>query len=568
MNKIFHKIICLAVMLMACDATLASVTIPYSEATGDCTWSITQEGQDIVLTISPNNASQVCYMGNWPEASTPVYDTFKDVPWYKKGYADYITKVVVEKNARFITCAHAFAKCSKLKQFSIDSEGTVGVTNMNSMFWGCSSLLDSQVNGHLNFDTSSVTDMTSLFNGCTQLNNVNISGLNTTSVNSMAQMFAYCFGLQSFVWPETEALKTNNVTSVAYMFYNCTSLTTLDMRNFDFTNLNDCTNALYHDKAYHSTLTSVYMPGLPTSYADKSQKNINTFLLSKIEGVTCAIYFPTGSKSDFTNTSVMTALNIGTTNYPYTLGQYVLAGDITDNYTTIDPDYTSGKSTTAWNFAAGEVRYFRKLTNNWGTVVLPYDIDKGNDNDNVSGCTFFYPSKIEDNDLVISRKQIEPEANKPCILHNSSASVSSPVELQFVNKDAYTAASTSLPTPNDVTATNIKLKGVYTDGSLLTVKTASDNSQAYYYYQADAFWHATARLRVASFHSYIYDATATSSSAKSLNIVFDDEDDASGIEEIETGVENAAAYNLAGQRLAAPAKGQINIIKGKKVIVK
>lgn len=54
--------------------------------------------------------------------------------------------------------------------------------------------------------------------------------------------------------------------------------------------------------------------------------------------------------------------------------------------------------------------------------------------------------------------------------------------------------------------------------------------------------------------------------SRTLNIFFDDEN-TTGIETVQTGVQEAEVYNMRGQRVAAPGKG-LYIIGGKKVIIK
>ena len=64
------------------------------------------------------------------------------------------------------------------------------------------------------------------------------------------------------------------------------------------------------------------------------------------------------------------------------------------------------------------------------------------------------------------------------------------------------------------------------------------------------------------FRAYI---KAQASNVKALNVVFSDADGIEGVKKDETT--RTSVYNLAGQRLAAPQKG-VNIINGKKVIIK
>ena len=69
-------------------------------------------------------------------------------------------------------------------------------------------------------DTSAVTDMNSMFSGCTSLTEISL--IDTSAVTSMNSMFYACTSLTTI--PQ---LDTSAVTDMRYMFYACTSLTTI-----------------------------------------------------------------------------------------------------------------------------------------------------------------------------------------------------------------------------------------------------------------------------------------------------------------------------------------------------
>ena len=66
---------------------------------------------------------------------------------------------------------------------------TNNVTDMNSMFYGCSNLTSLDVS---NFDTSKVTDMNNMFYGCSKLTTLDLSNFNTSNVTNMGRMFYSC----------------------------------------------------------------------------------------------------------------------------------------------------------------------------------------------------------------------------------------------------------------------------------------------------------------------------------------------------------------------------------------
>ena len=68
------------------------------------------------------------------------------------------------------------------------------VTNMYSMFSGCSSLKSIDLS---NINTSLVTDMNSLFSGCSSLESIDLSNFDTSLVTNMNSMFYGCKELKS-----------------------------------------------------------------------------------------------------------------------------------------------------------------------------------------------------------------------------------------------------------------------------------------------------------------------------------------------------------------------------------
>ena len=83
-----------------------------------------------------------------------------------------------------------------------------------------------------NIDTSNVTDMRSMFNGCSYLTSLDLSNFDTSNVVDMSSMFSKCSNLTSL---DLSNFNTSNVTDMHYIFNGCSNLTYLDIRNFDFT---------------------------------------------------------------------------------------------------------------------------------------------------------------------------------------------------------------------------------------------------------------------------------------------------------------------------------------------
>lgn len=108
---------------------------------------------------------------------------------------------------------------SSINVIEVLGANTTGITNMQYMFYGCSSLTSVPL-----FDTSSVTTMQSMFNNCSSLTTVPL--LNTSSVTDMQAMFYYCSSLTT-----VPLFDTSSVTNMNTMFHSCSSLIVIPLFN-------------------------------------------------------------------------------------------------------------------------------------------------------------------------------------------------------------------------------------------------------------------------------------------------------------------------------------------------
>ncbi len=74
----------------------------------------------------------------------------------------------------------------------LENLNTSAVTDMSSMFYGCSDLKELNLSS---FNTSAVMDMSFMFNSCSSLTELNLSSFNTSEVTKMGSMFAWCSNL-------------------------------------------------------------------------------------------------------------------------------------------------------------------------------------------------------------------------------------------------------------------------------------------------------------------------------------------------------------------------------------
>lgn len=105
-------------------------------------------------------------------------------------------------------------------------KNTSKVTDMNSMFNGCSKLTTLDLS---NFDTSNVKNMSDIFRDCGLLETINISNFNTSKVTTFRSMFYNCRSLTAI---DMSRFDTSSLTDISNMFMNCGKLESLDLSNF------------------------------------------------------------------------------------------------------------------------------------------------------------------------------------------------------------------------------------------------------------------------------------------------------------------------------------------------
>ena len=103
-----------------------------------------------------------------------------------------------------------------------------------------------------------VTDMGSMFNECHCITSLDLSNFNTSEVTNMRNMFAYCYNLTSL---DLSNFDTSKVKDMFNMFYQCSSLTSLDLSSFDTSKVTDMSFML----SGCSKLTSLDLSNFNTS---------------------------------------------------------------------------------------------------------------------------------------------------------------------------------------------------------------------------------------------------------------------------------------------------------------
>ncbi|WKF72447.1 MucBP domain-containing protein [Lactococcus lactis] len=120
---------------------------------------------------------------------------------------------------------------------------TSNVTNMQAMFYNCSSLVSIDVS---NWDTANVTIFSAMFASCSSLSSLDVSNWNTTKGTKMTATFLGCGSLSSL---DLSNWNTINVTDMAGMFSFCSALKKLRLGyNFSFQNNSSLPDLKVDDK--------------------------------------------------------------------------------------------------------------------------------------------------------------------------------------------------------------------------------------------------------------------------------------------------------------------------------
>ena len=101
------------------------------------------------------------------------------------------------------------------------------VSNCNSMFKGCSDILEIDLS---NFISSDVQDINSMFEDCTSLKNIKFGNFKTFQSNALENVFSGCSSLISL---DLSNFNTSRITDFNHVFYGCNSLKYIDFTNFD-----------------------------------------------------------------------------------------------------------------------------------------------------------------------------------------------------------------------------------------------------------------------------------------------------------------------------------------------
>lgn len=497
--------------------------------------------------------------------------------------------------------------CTSLEEVYIPSSVR---TLKNVAFWGCNNLTSVTIpegvttipNGFFNLcyklnsvtlpstlttiEASAFTQDTSLvsiiipagvtsigkeaFYNCKQLRNINIpSGV--TRLES--KTFSYCrdlssitlhdgitsIGTECFSNSGLRSITINGITELANKtFYGCDKLATVNLPNVE--TVGD--DAFSHSSSRKAGLQTINMPKVHT-VGDRAFKNcyqLTSFVFPELANIGTAAFHGTGLNGNldlakiarigdqaFYNTQVK---NVSVGCVPMIDGDEIFTNINSKLVMNLDDNIAVLTSNDNYTCRA-DISYTRNMSSNWGTAVFPFVVRS---NEQFS-C---YTLESAEQDVMNFVKVDEIPANTPFVYRKLDEEASSVAftATQFV-------APYSLYPYTDVVS-NWQIQGTYLK---LT------NQQYLYFLSHDAYYYAEDPITIKPFRSFFIECVMSLEySASGLRIQVVDGETTSLFKMTADGglkeIQSEAITDLQGHQLSAPVKGQMNIVGGKKMILK
>ena len=338
-----------------------------------------------------------------------------------------IKKVVFDAsfaNARPTSCCLWFADCFYLTEIEgIENLNTEKVTNMVSMFSGCSALTSLDVS---NFNTQNVEDMSIMFESCSALSSLDLSKFNTANVKNMEDMFKECRKLSLL---DLSNFNTERVKDMSSMFSGCSTLQTIFASDKFFTDQVFYGVGMFFDCRNLKGFID-YISNTDKDKDDNKYANYKTGYFSKLVG-------KNGEKK------------IGATGE--TLATENLVLDDGKDFVAYEP------------FAAKKASYSRVIPerSTWGTLCLPFAIDQSQETE----CKFYRLTGIDNDNECITLESCEEgkiPAGTPVLFKMNENEQTLSISVQNAGIVKEPVAGTNVTKPEAETASDVNLVGSFT----------------------------------------------------------------------------------------------------------
>ena len=430
-----------------------------------------------------------------------------------------IKKVVFDAsfaNARPTSCCLWFADCFYLTEIEgIENLNTEKVTNMVSMFSGCSALTSLDVS---NFNTQNVEDMSIMFESCSALSSLDLSKFNTANVKNMEDMFKECRKLSLL---DLSNFNTERVKDMSSMFSGCSTLQTIFASDKFFTDQVFYGVGMFFDCRNLKGFID-YISNTDKDKDDNKYANYKTGYFSKLVG-------KNGEKK------------IGATGETLATENLVL---------------DDGKDFVAYDqFAAKKASYSRVIPerSTWGTLCLPFAIDQSQETE----CKFYRLTGIDnDNDCITleSCEEGKIPAGTPVLFKMNENEQTLSISVQNAGIVTKPKAETNTE--------DVNLVGSFTKIGGNGNQGLAEND---YIIGKDKFWRVSDlddgnRVGIKPMRAYIHPATASQARAAMLSIGKGDGTTAIDNLNAISNDANSEYYDANGRRTNGLQKG-LNIVK-------
>ena len=159
------------------------------------------------------------------------------VDYYKSNNENQFKDIQLQLHATKVTNPYTFSIQGNKSFSGICKSGSSYVIAYGSKPWynssdwpDASKVSDlTTINGGAKFSVKNATTLKNMFRECSSLTSLDLSNFDTSNVTSMSSMFQS----SSLTSLDLSNFNTSNVTSMGYMFQNCSSLTSLALSNFN-----------------------------------------------------------------------------------------------------------------------------------------------------------------------------------------------------------------------------------------------------------------------------------------------------------------------------------------------
>ena len=438
-----------------------------------------------------------------------------------------IKKVVFDAsfaNARPTSCCLWFADCFYLTEIEgIENLNTEKVTNMVSMFSGCSALTSLDVS---NFNTQNVEDMSIMFEYCSALSSLDLSKFNTANVKNMEDMFKECRKLSLL---DLSNFNTERVKDMSSMFSGCSTLQTIFASDKFVTDQGFYGVGMFFDCKNLKGFID-YISNTDKDKDDNKYANYKTGYFTKLVG-------KNGEEK------------IGATGETLATENLVL---------------DDGKDFVAYDqFAAKKASYSRDIPerSTWGTLCLPFAIDQSQETE----CKFYRFTGIDNDNDCITLESCEEgiiPAGTPVLFKMNKDEQTLSISTKDASIVKEPVAGTDVTEPVAETASDVNLVGSFTKIGGKDNKGLDKND---YIIGKDKFWRVSdlddgKGVGIKPMRAYIHPANEYLARAAMLSIGKGDGTTAIDNLNAISNDANAEYYDANGRRTNGLQKG-LNIVK-------